>query len=73
MNIEHIFMSKASGYGHFEIKGRINGEWVKVITTNSEAFDYINDDDNPEKQAEALQYCKRRLEMAYNYNKNIMQ
>lgn len=62
-----ISMSKTTRYGHFELSGMVNGERVSVITTNSEAFDWYNDNENEEKHAEAIAYCERTLTNAYNY------
>lgn len=68
--IENISIEKTTRYGHFKLSGLVNGEAISVITTNSESFDWLNDDENKEKNAEAIAYCERRLEMAYNYNNN---
>jgi hypothetical protein len=68
LNIDNITMSKASGYGHFIINGCVNGEWVKCNTTNSEAYDYLhNEEENEEMALEAQQYCEMRLEGAYEF------
>jgi hypothetical protein len=61
-------MEKTTRYGHFELSGIVNGNTIKIITTNSEAFDWLNDDENEEKHLEAVAYCNRMLEMAYNNN-----
>ena len=68
--IKNISIEKTTRYGHFELSGIVNGETIKIITTNSEAFDWLNDDENEEKHLEAIEYCHNRLEMAYNYNQN---
>lgn len=66
--INNISIQKTTRYGHFELSGIVNGNIIKIITTNSEAFDWLNDDENEEKHLEAIEYCNRMLEMAYNNN-----
>jgi hypothetical protein len=66
--INNISIQKTTRYGHFELSGMVNGKSIKIITTNSEAFDWLNDDENEEKHLEAIAYCERMLEMAYNNN-----
>lgn len=53
------------GYGQYEVFGVMNGIEIAVHSTNSEAFDYWRDEDRPEKQQEALNYIKRRIEARY--------
>ncbi len=43
----------------------VNGIEVSAITTDSEAFDYLNDEDNEEKHEQALAHCVMKLELAY--------
>lgn len=63
--IKHITMSFAGRYGHFYLDGVVNGEKIRVVTTDSEAFDWYNDDSNEEKHLKAVQYCKSQLIEAY--------
>ena len=63
--IKYITMSFTGRYGHFYLDGVVNGEKIRVVTTDSEAFDWYNDDSNEEKHLEAVQYCKSQLIEAY--------
>ena len=67
-NITNISMAKTSRYGHFELTGKVNGEWVKLITTNSMAFDYYNDyeEENEELHEQAMNDCIRLLLEKYD-------
>lgn len=65
MKIENITISRRSGYGQYLITGTVEGVEVKAFTNDSEAFDYLNDENYPEKQAEAVAHCKLKLEDAY--------
>jgi hypothetical protein len=63
--ITNVTICKASGYGNYVIKGIVNGQAVNASTFNSEAFDYLNSDDE-EQHGDALLYCEMRLEQAFN-------
>lgn len=54
------------GYGQYLIKGIVNGVSISVHSTNSEAFDWFNDDSNIEKHEEAIYAVNMALELAYN-------
>lgn len=43
------------GYGQYEVYGYVNGIEVTARTTDSEAFDWWNDESEPVKQQEALE------------------
>jgi len=53
MKISEITIKRTSSYGHYRVTGVVEGTEVSCITTNSEAFDYLNDEDYPEKQSAA--------------------
>jgi hypothetical protein len=63
--IENISINRTSSYGRYVIKGTVNGVGVAASTTNSEAFDWLNDDSNDEKHQDAIAYCESKLESAY--------
>lgn len=65
MKIENITIRKKNGYGQYLITGIVEGIEVSSHTTDSEAYDYLNDEEYPEKQSEAIAHCKWRLEEAY--------
>jgi len=66
MKVTEIEMKRTRSYGHYRIIGLVNGTEVTCITTDSEAFDYLNDDDYPEKQEEAQAHCERKLIETFN-------
>lgn len=65
MTTTDITIKRASGYGQYLISGVVNGVEVTARTTDSEAFDYLNDDDYPEKQQQAIEHCMYKLELSY--------
>jgi hypothetical protein len=65
MTTTDITIKRASGYGQYLITGVVNGVEVIARTTDSEAFDYLNDDDYLEKQQQAIEHCTYKLEQAF--------
>ena len=65
MKIENVKISRTSSYGHYRVTGEVEGTEVSCITTDSEAFDYLNDYDDAEKQAAAQDHCEMILELTY--------
>lgn len=63
--VSHITMSFTGRYGHYYLDGIVNGQKIRIVTTNSEAYDWYNDDLNEEKHREALRYCNSQLIEAY--------
>lgn len=59
-------MRRGNGYGQYVIEARYRGEDIKAYTTDSEAWDWINDDSNKEKHQDALRHCYRKIVEAYN-------
>jgi hypothetical protein len=66
MKATEITIRRTSSYGRYTINGVVNGVEVTAITTDAEAFDYLNDEDYPEKQESARRECEYRLSKAYN-------
>jgi len=66
MKVTEIEIKRTKSYGHYRITGVVNGMEVTCITTDSEAFDYLNDEDYPEKQEEAWAHCERKLIETFN-------
>lgn len=64
--IENIRIKRGNGYGQYVITGEVNGIKVKARTTDSEAFDYLDDENFPEKQLQAIEHCECKLKEAYN-------
>ena len=50
-------MEPANGYGQYFINAIYRGKALKIHTTNSQAWDWLDDDSNKEKQDEARRYC----------------
>lgn len=65
MKTTEIKIERTRSYGHYRITGIVNGIEVSAITTDSEAFDYLNDEDNEYKSAMALAHCECKLIQAY--------
>ena len=65
MKTTEIKIERTKSYGHYRITGMVNGIAVSAITTDSEAFDYLNDEDNEEKHEQALAHCEYKLIQAY--------
>lgn len=65
MKTTEIQIKRTSQYGHYRITGVVNGIEVSCITTDSEAFDYLNDEDNEYKSAMALAHCECKLIETY--------
>ena len=65
MKVTEITIKRTKSYGHYRVTGTINGTEISCITTDSEAFDYLNDEDYPEKQAAAQAHCELLLTLTY--------
>ncbi len=59
-------MRRGNGYGQYVIEARYRGQNIKVRTTDSEAWDWINDDSNKEKHNDARRHCYLKIVEAYN-------
>lgn len=59
-------MIRGNGYGQYYILATYKGKTIKAHTTDSEAWDYINDDSNKEKHRDALRHCYSKIVEAYN-------
>lgn len=65
MKKTEIKIERTRSYGHYKVTGIVNGIEVSAITTDSQAFDYLNDENNEEKREKALLHCITKLELAY--------
>jgi hypothetical protein len=63
--IQNAEIKRGNGYGQYVVTGAVNGVEVAARTTNSEAFDWFNDDSNMDKHIEAVDYVNRLLERTY--------
>lgn len=58
-------MSHTHGYGQYVIESTYKGKNIRVHSTNSEAFDCLEDDSNMKKFNEARKYCYNQIKYAY--------
>ena len=56
-----LTIERSNGYGTYIISSNYRGKEIKVITHNSEAFDWLDDDSNKEKHQAAKKYCYREV------------
>lgn len=54
-------MRKLSGYGQYLIIGFYRGKEVRVRSTNSEAWDWWNDESDKAMHQNAKRYCYTRI------------
>lgn len=59
-------MEIGNGYGQYVIKTTYKGKEIVAHTTDSEAWDYLNDDSDKEKHLEALRHCYYKIVEEYN-------
>lgn len=50
-----IEIKRKSGYGQYEVSAMYKGKLIKAHTTDSEMFDWLDDDSNKIKHQEAKQ------------------
>lgn len=58
-------ITRANGYGQYYIIANYKGKEIKVHTTNSKCFDWLNDHNNKEMHQEAKKYAYRAVVNAY--------
>ena len=54
-------ISKGNGYGQYIISANYKGKQVTAHTTDSEAYDYLNNDENKGKHQEAKRHCYYKI------------
>lgn len=54
------------GYGQYVITGNYCGVDIDVYTTNSEAYDWLDDDSDIERHNDAKWYCYNAIVRCYN-------
>jgi hypothetical protein len=50
-------IARGNGYGQYYILANYKGKKIEVHTTDSECFDWLNDDSNKKKHLEAKRYA----------------
>ncbi len=53
-------------YGHYMIRAMYRGKEIKVMTTDSEAYDFLNDDSDKEKHQDARRHCYNKITDEYD-------
>lgn len=61
--IEHTHM-----YGHYHIRATYKGMNIKVLTTDSEIWDFLDDDSDKEKHQDARRSCYYAIVREYYNN-----
>lgn len=63
-------MVRGNGYGQYIIEASYKGKEIKAHTTNSEAWDWLNNEgftkEEKEKHRDALRHCYFKIVEAYN-------
>jgi hypothetical protein len=62
-------IQRMSGYGHYMIESFYKKRKVKVVTTDSFIWDYLDDDSDPELQHEARKSCYTLIVNQYEKDK----
>ena len=60
-------MEHAGSYGHYYINANYRGQEIRVITTDSEAWDWLDDDEAPINEVYSV-----KLEIIYDSLLSIM-
>jgi hypothetical protein len=63
-------MRHGYGYGRYIIEADYKGKHIEVETTDSEAYDWLDDDSNKEKHRDALRHCYYKVRDAYEAKYN---
>lgn len=60
-----LSIGRSTGYGHYTIHATYRGKNLTALTTDSEAFDYLDDDSDREKHKYAKRHCYSKIVQAY--------
>ena len=63
--VENQRMTPARSYGMYYVEGTVNDVQIKVISTNAQAYDWLQDDSIPELHEMAKSYVNFRLTDSY--------
>jgi len=61
----NLSIEKTSGYGQYIISATYKGKDLRVHTTDSECYDWLDDDSNKEKHQEAKRHAYSKIVQAY--------
>lgn len=59
-------MRVTNSYGRYLIEANYKNEHITASTTDSEAYDWYNDDSNKSKHRDAVRHCYHRIRDEYN-------
>lgn len=59
-------IEKTSMYGHYKIKATYKGKYIDTITTDSEAYDWIDDYSDKYMYQYARRHCYNKIVSKYN-------
>lgn len=60
-----IKIGQSTSYGHYTIQATYRGKHLTALTTNSLAFDYLDDDSIKELHQDAKRHCYNKIVEAY--------
>lgn len=58
-------MRRGNGYGQYVIEATYRGKKIVAHTTDSEAWDWLNDEGQKNKHRDALRHCYSKIVEAY--------
>lgn len=61
-----FYISRTAGYGQYKIHATYKGKQVIAHTTDSECYDYLNDDSNKKKHQNAKRHAYYKIVNAYS-------
>lgn len=59
------FTMTSLGRGQYRIEAEYKGRHVSAHSTDSEAYDYLDDESDREKHMDALRHCYRKIREEY--------
>lgn len=59
------FTMTSLGRGQYRIEAEYKGRYVATHSTDSEAYDYLDDDSDPQMHKDALRHCYRKIREEY--------
>lgn len=62
----NLSISKLSGYGQYEVSAKYRGKQITAHTTDSECYDWLNDDSNKYQHQQAKKHAYYKIVSAYD-------
>ena len=60
-----LSIGRSTAYGHYTIQSTYRGKNLTALTTDSQAFDYLDDDSDKELHQAAKRHCYSKIVQAY--------